>query len=271
MIKRANILLTSGGTRVPIDRVRHIGNMSRGNFPQKIARAILEKSGDDLERLTFFKAAESYTPFSKRIDWAEVDDDKGDQELIQLLELRRMCRKHKYHYTQLTYKTYQDYESHFQRSYWPFDVVILAAAVSDYLVKNYVDGKIRSAEALCIELEPAPKIISMIKEKWPNAILIGFKLMVDSTDQQLMEAAHESCEKNGCQFVVANDLRDIVANNHRLLIVERGSIGFREYHADHTDPEYLAKVVAGLTWNTVRSVYQPTTVTHLGFKPGVGS
>ena len=36
------VLITSGGTKVPIDTVRHIGNMSSGTFGAKIAFQLLE-------------------------------------------------------------------------------------------------------------------------------------------------------------------------------------------------------------------------------------
>lgn len=37
------ILITSGGTKIPLDSVRHIGNMSSGTMGREIALAALEK------------------------------------------------------------------------------------------------------------------------------------------------------------------------------------------------------------------------------------
>jgi phosphopantothenate---cysteine ligase (CTP) len=103
-------------------------------------------------------------------------------------------------------------------------VIVLAAAVSDYDVANYVDGKIRSKDSLEIKLKPLPKIISTIRAKQPQAYFVGFKLLVNSTDEELIAAAQESLKSNGCDMVVANDLRDIQQNNHRLLIVTPNNI-----------------------------------------------
>jgi hypothetical protein len=51
-----------------------------------------------------------------------------------------------------------------------------------------------------------------------------FKLLVNSTDEELTQEAKKSIEKNNCDVVVANDLRDIRQNNHRLLIVTKNDV-----------------------------------------------
>jgi phosphopantothenoylcysteine synthetase/decarboxylase len=43
------ILITSGGTKIPIDTVRDITNMSTGTFGTKIAEECLRKGHDVLE------------------------------------------------------------------------------------------------------------------------------------------------------------------------------------------------------------------------------
>lgn len=40
------ILITSGGTRVPIDSVRHIANMSTGRYGAELADAFLDMERD---------------------------------------------------------------------------------------------------------------------------------------------------------------------------------------------------------------------------------
>jgi phosphopantothenoylcysteine synthetase/decarboxylase len=42
------VLITSGGTKVPIDGVRDITNMSHGNFGAKIAREFLNLNLSDV-------------------------------------------------------------------------------------------------------------------------------------------------------------------------------------------------------------------------------
>jgi len=203
------ILLTSGGTKVPIDRVRSITNMSRGTFGAKIARQIF-LCGDPNTRLTYLGAAEFRTPFSTQINFAQEEFAPAFMRGAHLYEEYLRCQDR---YFEQTYKTFEQYQVALSDllQLGGFDVVILAAAVSDYLVANQVDGKIRSSEEWNIELEPAPKLIKIIKEICPKTHLVGFKLLVDSTKAQLIEAAKKSIVENGCSFVVANDLRDIKA------------------------------------------------------------
>lgn len=104
------------------------------------------------------------------------------------------------------------------------DVVILVAAVSDY-VTVAKDSKIKSDKDMVIELQKAEKIISTIKKQFPHVFLVGFKLVVDQTQQQLVDACWKSIEENGCDLVVGNDLRDIKANKHSVTLVKRGADG----------------------------------------------
>jgi phosphopantothenate-cysteine ligase len=120
------------------------------------------------------------------------------------------------------------------------DIIILAAAVSDYGIDNYVDGKIRSKDTMSINLKPLPKIISKIKEWSPNSKLVGFKLLVDSTDEELIDNAKKSIIVNHCDMVVANDLRDIKNNAHRLIIVKSNDV---KIYSSIEDKNYLARVV----------------------------
>ncbi len=109
--------------------------------------------------------------------------------------------------------------------YGNYDAIILAAAVSDYGVENYVDTKIRSKESeMSIQLKALPKLISKIKEWDPKTVLIGFKLLVDSNPTELVYAARQSIETNGCDMVVANDLRDITEKEHIIRIVTKDHV-----------------------------------------------
>ena len=247
------VLLTSGGTKVPIDRVRSITNMSRGTFGAKIARQILIQSRyepkDKEVHLTYLGAKEFRMPFSFRVDFAEEEVPVGGDGYLGRATLYGFCKNR---YRQVVYKTFEEYAKALERlvkEEQP-DLVILAAAVSDYVVVDPVGGKIRSGSDLKIELEPAPKLITRIKEWCPGCCLVGFKLLVGSNDDELLEAAWRSLEQNGCSFVVANDLRDIRAGKHRLLIVSEGK--HEEFNSKDDDPDYLARVVANKAMEVVK-------------------
>jgi phosphopantothenoylcysteine synthetase/decarboxylase len=123
------------------------------------------------------------------------------------------------------------------------DVVVLAAAASDYGVANFVNGKIRSNDDYKIFLEPLPKLIYYIKEWLPTAKLVGFKLLVESTPDGLIAAAKRSIADNNCDLMVANDLQDIKDNKHRVFIV-RPDGSDTLYNTDPNDSNYLARMVA---------------------------
>lgn len=240
-----NILVTSGGTKIPIDMVRDITNMSRGTFGSKIALELL-KLGHEV---FFFTAKGGRTPFKFEIDIAEgfgVDDmetwvAKHMNAIESMKEKVPMLSRYK----QMEYRTFDDYKERLERIlkiYRP-DVVVLAAAVSDYGVKNPVKGKIRSNDALKIELEQLPKLIYFIKEWLPTTKLVGFKLLVGSKDYQLIDAARKSIADNQCDMIVANDLQDIKEDKHQVhLVFPKGEP--ITYKTDPNDPNFLARMVA---------------------------
>jgi len=213
------ILITSGGTKIPIDSVRHIANMSKGTFGAAICKAFL-RQGHEVDFLT---AENAKTPFELRLKYNE--DEKLQNELYleeQFERWQKFVHANKERYHEYTYRCFGDYvfELHKLFSKTQYDIVILAAAVSDYTVENAVSGKIRTADDMTIGLKPLPKVISTVREKQPNTFLVGFKLLVNSLDHELIEAAKQSIVSNKCDMVVANDLRDIKQDNHRLLLVE---------------------------------------------------
>jgi len=239
------ILVTSGGTKVPIDRVRDITNMSRGTFGSKIATELLKLNQD----VYFFKAKESRSPFKFEIDLAD-GYNAGDISAWATIHTRiidEMTSKVQLlnHYKEMDYTTFAEYKERLERliKIWQPDVVVLAAAVSDYGVANFVDGKMRSNNDYKIVLEQLPKLIYFIKEWMPTTKLVGFKLLVGSKDYELLDAAKRSIADNHCDMIVANDLQDMKENKHRVhLVYPSGNPVSLNSAPD--DPNYLARMVA---------------------------
>lgn len=197
------ILITSGGTKIKIDMVRSITNMSKGTFGSKIAEEFLMrnmKSSEEKLSVTFLHAKGSKLPFN------------GDD--IYRNKTFNFCKF-------VEYETFDDYSDRLMEELKTQpDIVVLAAAVSDYGVVNYVNGKIRSKDNMTIELKPLPKLISTVREHCQEAVICGFKLLVNSTQEELLFAGMESLFKNKLDLVIGNDLRDIKADNHKLTIIE---------------------------------------------------
>ena len=211
------VLITSGGTKIPIDRVRSITNMSRGTFGSKIADSFFRlgherefsKDAEKIEKITFFMARDSRKPMAEGL-WNEAyDTGYWPTEYAE-------------------YSTFDEYKAGVERLLKAehYDIIVVAAAVSDYGVANYYDGKYRSREDdMRIKLVKLPKVLPIMREMAPDAVLCGFKLLVDSTDEELALAMKKQIAETGVELVVGNDLRDIKADDHRLLVVRKdGSI-----------------------------------------------
>jgi phosphopantothenate-cysteine ligase len=243
------ILITSGGTKIAIDRVRHIANMSSGTFGSKIAYEAL-KAGNAVE---FFHANGSKTPFLVHENLADFDyvPGAGRQQFDDLIEkmhtFDREVKLYRPVYKETTYDSFATYLLGLEKLVKDTnpDAIILAAAVSDYGVDNYMDGKIRSKDSdMSIRLKLLPKVISKVRAWAPNSVLVGFKLLVDSTDNELVERAFDSIKTNDCDLVVANDLRDIKNNAHKLIIVRKdGTTATYTTESVHGDKNGLAKAV----------------------------
>ena len=230
------ILITSGGTKIPIDRVRSITNMSTGNFGAKIGTEAL-KAG---HTVVFMKAKGSKTPFSRTVDLHTSPPGKAFQVLK---ELQSLYEGHYNRYMEYEYSSFDSYaeELKFVIGVEQPDVIMLAAAVSDYGVENYFEGKLRSNDMLKIQLKQLPKLITQIQEWAPKARLIGFKLLVNSKVRDLVDAAQRSVNENHCYMVVANDLQDIKDNAHKLQLVFADKV--IPYVTDPKDPNFLARKV----------------------------
>lgn len=210
------ILITSGGTKIKIDRVRSITNMSKGTFGSQIAEAFNDVFDD--RNIIFLGAYDSKMPRIETMGFRTSHKiiEKKNGEIQSLFNYGGH-----YKMTVFGYDTFEDYEYKLFsliKNEKP-DVIVLAAAVSDYGIENYVDGKIRtSSDEMVIRLKPLPKLISKVREYAPNAFIVGFKLLVDSTEDELKQACVDSMNKNRLDMIVGNDLRDIQQNNHTLTL-----------------------------------------------------
>lgn len=209
------ILITSGGTRIPIDSVRHIGNMSNGTLGSKMATQALK----DFHEVIFFHAEKSKSPMKPEIDFSQksvADNNEAFQEAAD------MFSKHSHRYHGHSFKGFEDYQEGLKNliAVYKPDMIVLAAAVSDYAPEQEVQGKIRSKENLTINLKPLPKVISNVRE-WAGqqAFIVGFKLLLDVTPQDLIFEAKKSIIGNNLNCVCANDLRTVFNGNHKLFVV----------------------------------------------------
>ena len=212
------VFLTSGGTKTPIDSVRHVGNMSKGTFGCHLCNAFL-KMGHTVH---YFYAKDSKAPHDFRLNLKEV----GSREAMEtLLESYDFLDDFGDRYIPMEYSDFNSYAEGLKKMLGSGlfdlpDVVVLAAAVSDYAPVKH-EGKISSdLDKMVIEFEKTPKLIRQIRDFCPKTFLVGFKLLVGSTQDELLEAMKKQMKVAKTDMVVGNDLRDIRADKHSLTILQ---------------------------------------------------
>lgn len=205
------ILITSGGTTEQIDSVRGITNHSTGKLGKEMAEHFL-KAGHQVSLVTTKAAVKPNA--SEQLSIYHITNVAS---LIQTL--KPLVENH--------------------------DVLIHCMAVSDYtpvymtdleevkettdietlLKKSNQETKISSSsDVQVLFLKKTPKVISMVKEWNPNIQLIGFKLLVDVIEDQLISVAKDSLTKNKADYIVANDLATISADSHKAFLVSKDEV-----------------------------------------------
>ncbi len=98
-----------------------------------------------------------------------------------------------------------------------YDVFINAAAISDFTVDKH-DGKIRSGQALHLELKNVPKLTDIVRAKYPRLFIVCFKAETNTTPDELIECARSI----PVDLVVANDVtvRGMGTKDNEIYIVD---------------------------------------------------
>lgn len=181
------ILVTSGPTRGPIDAVRYVTNRSSGRLGALIAQEALQEGAE----VTFIYGRDSISP-------AVAAKDAMRLRLIAV-------------------ETVADLIAAVKEAMWneKFDAIIHSMAVLDFEPEKTILEKVPSdREEWVVKLVRTPKVIKLIRELAPDAVLVGFKLEVGSTPEELVKVAYRSLRDNRADFVLANDLTDIEQGRH---------------------------------------------------------
>lgn len=216
------IIITAGGTSEKIDNVRKITNSGSGKLGFTIANKLIETNEDNIEKIYYICAKESYKPTNPKIEVIEIS---GTCELAETVKDLLTNQKIDYFIHSMAVSDYTvDYVTTAEK----LALEIKNSKNSDIIstIVNYKDGikdsKISSYEEnLIIKLKKTPKIISMIKDISPNTFLVGFKLLDNVSENQLLDVATKLKDKNKCDIVVANDLKNIRNGNHKAFIIRK--------------------------------------------------
>ncbi|MDE1766677.1 MAG: bifunctional phosphopantothenoylcysteine decarboxylase/phosphopantothenate--cysteine ligase CoaBC [Thaumarchaeota archaeon] len=166
------VLITAGPTMEYIDPVRVITNLSSGKTGVLLAKEFILSGA----RVTIV-----YGPGTEPLPkGAKVVRVRTSSEMLEAV--RREMRQR-------------------------FDIIVLAAAVSDYTVASPSRTKIRSsADKMTVRLKKVPKIINEIKKIQKDAFLVGFKAETDVSKEKLVLSSRAKLRESGADIIIANDI-----------------------------------------------------------------
>jgi phosphopantothenoylcysteine decarboxylase/phosphopantothenate--cysteine ligase len=170
-LKGRTILVTAGPTREPIDPVRYISNRSSGKMGYAIAEAA-RKRGASVTLVSGPTALE--VPFG--------------------VEVTRVITAEEMHAAVLAAAPQHQ-------------IVIKAAAVSDFAPRTIADRKIKKSEhteELTLTLRRNPDILSDVARLTPRPFIVAFAAETEAVEAN----AREKLLRKGADLIVANDVKD---------------------------------------------------------------
>lgn len=165
------VLVTSGPTSIPIDAMRVITNRSTGEMGRLLAAAFLRRGA----RVTLLEGAVTTTvPCPGKV-----------------------IRRTFYFFDELKALMQEELRK-------GVDVVVHAAAVSDFRCAHVLKGKRSSSDQLTLELVPTEKLLNQVKKTVPDVFLAGFKFETRFEDRYILKKAKGLFEQAGCDVILAN-------------------------------------------------------------------
>lgn len=187
-LKGKKVLITAGATVERIDPVRYITNDSSGKMGYSIAKKAFMRGAD----VTIISGKTS------------VDSPYG----IENIKVQSAL----------------DMKEQIESCIDDYDCLIMAAAVSDFKVKNRKDLKIKKQDGIhSLELEENPDILKSLNKK-ENQIFIGFAAETNN----LIKNAEKKLNEKNLDYIVLNDVskKDIGFNSeyNKVSIISKNQI-----------------------------------------------
>lgn len=175
ILKNKKVLMTAGPTIEYIDPIRIITNQSSGKTGVLLASELISAGA---------KVTLVYGPgIEKPPKGAKIIKISTSKEMLDVVK-KEMSKE--------------------------FDIVIMAAAISDYTPENPGKNKIKSIKnKIKISLKKAPKIIDQIKKYQKNVFLVGFKAETNLSKNELITRAKKKMNESDADMIVANDIGSI--------------------------------------------------------------
>ena len=208
-LKNKSILITAGGTKEPIDPVRTITNNSSGKMGISLAKEA-KLMGANVTLISTKKDI-NIPSYIDKIIYVETT-----QEMLEAVNNEKD----------------------------KMDAIIMAAAVSDFKIKNYSNQKIKKKDMnndLKLELELNKDIlIELSKNKNRKYLLVGFA----AESQNLIENARLKLEKKDLDFIIANDISDKTigfnSDYNKVYIIDKN---LNEYEIKYNTKDIISKEI----------------------------
>lgn len=172
LLKNKRVLMTVGPTIEQIDPIRAITNQSSGKTGMSLASELISAGA---------KVTIIYGPGVEKIP-------KG-AKIIKITSSAEMLESVK---KELEKK---------------IDIVIMAAAIADYVPERPKKSKIKSTKnELKITLKKSPKIINLVKKFQKGVLLVGFKAETNVSKRELIKSAQEKLRESSSDIIIANDI-----------------------------------------------------------------
>jgi phosphopantothenoylcysteine decarboxylase / phosphopantothenate---cysteine ligase len=198
-MKNRKILISTGSTIEHIDPIRVISNTSSG----KMGYSLLRKAIDLELDITVVKGSTSmdleYTKLKDQFNFKLIEARSTEQMMTSIVG-------------ELSSKSY--------------DIIILAAAVSDFKPKFYSSDKITTGtNSLVIRLVPTGKIVDQVKSIQRETYLVAFKAEYHVSERILLERSYQKLLDSNANMVVANDVSNegafVGSDSNKILIVDK--------------------------------------------------
>lgn len=177
-LRGKKVIVSAGGTREPIDAVRYLGNSSSGRMGVEIAKAARDQGAD-----VVLIAANLETPIPQGVRVERVSS-------VEDLELA------------------MDQNA---------DVLVMAAAVSDFKVANPYPGKLKRSGSMQVNLIATKDLVADYAANHPATFCVGFALTDDETE--LETVSRTKLWDKGLRLVVGNRISALGSESTSVLVV----------------------------------------------------
>ncbi|MET0842233.1 MAG: bifunctional phosphopantothenoylcysteine decarboxylase/phosphopantothenate--cysteine ligase CoaBC [Mycetocola sp.] len=189
----ARIVITAGGTREALDPVRFIGNRSSGKQGVALATAALRRGA-------------TVTLIASHLDVAPPDG-----------------------VTLISAPSATELQQAVTDAAAEADIVIMAAAVSDYRPAEVLDAKIKKEDTgteLTLRLVQNPDILAgLAASARPGQKIVGFAAETTPGEDELLEIGRAKLARKGCDFLVVNRVgwnEGFALDTNRIVVLAKG-------------------------------------------------